>query len=138
MVSAIYLKRKNELPETTRRREMTPFRLQTAQEAAARRQFEKRLDPACYRCRKEGSTWFAQGPTNIFQFRLEMPGNGGTVLCCSDSGMVYRLTHDKTDNTYGCSCPAAQKNMENPGGCKHTTALTACIQAARMGRELAK
>src|SRR5262245_37269795 len=90
-----------------------------------------RLDAATYRCeRLAKGAWIAEGPTNTFQYGITANGH---VLCCSDSGHVYRLTLRESDQTWGCNCPAAERN---DGGCKHTVGFTAVVTAYRMGKAL--
>lgn len=109
-------------------------RLKTAYAAASRREFERRLDPSCWSCRKEDAgTWLASGPAgNLFRFRPAP--NGEDVEVTSASGGRYLLAACE-DGIRRCSCPSALKSGD---GCKHRVAFEAVKMAAAMAKETAK
>jgi hypothetical protein len=97
-----------------------------------RREFERRLDPAAWSCRREGHPWVAEGPAgNRFEFRPAP--NGEDVEVTSASGGRYELCADDDGHRH-CNCPAALKNPGVP--CKHLVAWKAVRTAGRMAKEL--
>jgi hypothetical protein len=88
-------------------------------------EWQRRLDPAAYRCERRGSgssaVWTATGPAGqSFRFWRD---DAGAVWCESQSsGKVYGVAP--------CDCPDSARE----GGCKHDAAWRSVRMAATMTR----
>jgi hypothetical protein len=119
---------------------MATHRLRTTVQIASRRaaalkaeahaaDWTARLDPAAYTCRREGTSWIAEGPAGqSFDYSKTEHDD---VLCISHTGGIYLLMVGD-DGELTCDCPASRRGA---APCKHLVGFDAVRAAHKEMRE---